>query len=303
MSMRKSGRPLRSGRTSSTCSARQDEPGALGRRERRCPTSRGGRRCSRARALAAEASASERAASAERLATKRPAPARGEVGDASSPVSPAPMSRTWRSRSSPNTCSASAAAAEETEAGSRRSRSRCARACRSKRLPNRRSSSGPGAAPVVRGAHLAEHLAFAEDDRVEPGGDAEEVARGIVIVRGGRAQGRARLAGELAREDRRLLGCVGLVRRGRARCGCTSRGRRPRRRTGKRAGERPGASVERQALAQLDGGDVMREADKTQGHVAKWLTRECEPRDGHEREAAETQVRSAAAGQPRDEER
>ena len=43
-------------------------------------------------------------------------------------------------------------------------------------------AGGPfGARPLVGGAHLAEHLALAEDGRVDPGGDLEQVSGGCVV--------------------------------------------------------------------------------------------------------------------------
>ena len=44
----------------------------------------------------------------------------------------------------------------------------------------------PGRARLEGGAHLAEDLALAGDERVEPGGDAEEVERGRLVARAGR---------------------------------------------------------------------------------------------------------------------
>ena len=59
-----------------------------------------------------------------------------------------------------------------------------------------------------------------------------------------------------------------------------------------------GSEIERHALAQLDRGDVVRKPDQREGH-AKWLPRQREPHDDHERESAEREIGSAPARRPR----
>ena len=102
---------------------------------------------------------------------------------------------------------------------------------------NVRDSSWPRGAFALGGlprlADLPEDLALADDHRVEPRGDAEEVRdRGVVVVR-------VELVGEGVGVDARAVGeevpHVARCRRGtgscgrRPRCGCTWRGARPRR--------------------------------------------------------------------------
>ena len=90
-----------------------------------------------------------------------------------------------------------------------------------------RSSSGPAAPALERRAHLAEDLALARDERVEPCGDAEEMERGASsssrysTVRAPAPRPRRARAGTRSRARR-----VAHRRRwrDRARCGCTSRG-------------------------------------------------------------------------------
>ena len=70
------------------------------------------------------------------------------------------------------------------------------------RLPEEPVEQRAGRAALERVAHLAEDLALAGHERVEPGGDAEEVQRGAVVaepVEHGRER-RAVVAGE--REQR-----------------------------------------------------------------------------------------------------
>ena len=100
------------------------------------------------------------------------------------------------------------------------------------RHPERAVEQRARRARLERVAHLAENLPLAGNHRVEPGGDPEEVERGRLVgeaVRDGRERARV-VPGE--REQRP----VGTRRerarrrptRGRARCGCRSRGRPPR---------------------------------------------------------------------------
>ena len=107
-----------------------------------------------------------------------------------------------------------------------------------------------------------------------------------------------RLARERLRAPRRRA--PRRRRRGTARCGCTSRGRRRRRAT--RASSAAATEIERHPLAQLDRRDVMRQADQREASC-EVAPGEREPRDDDEREAAEREVRGAAARRPRDDER
>src|SRR5207237_820714 len=51
------------------------------------------------------------------------------------------------------------------------------------RLPEDTVEQRPGGARLVCSTHLAEDLALARDERVEPGGDAEEVSRGRLVAK------------------------------------------------------------------------------------------------------------------------
>ena len=69
----------------------------------------------------------------------------------------------------------------------------------------------PGRARLVGGAHLAEDLALARHERVEPGRDAEEMERGSLVAQAVERGLDLRLElGE--RRDRALLGLVGVLR-------------------------------------------------------------------------------------------
>ncbi len=98
----------------------------------------------------------------------------------------------------------------------------------------------PRRAGLVRGAYLAEDLAFAGDERVETGGNAEEVQRRRVI----REPVRERR--DLVAAERTQAPAAPFLPRPRrprtARCGCTSRGRRTRPPPRARAPARPTAS-------------------------------------------------------------
>ena len=76
------------------------------------------------------------------------------------------------------------------------------------RLPEELVEERPGRARLEGRPHLAEDLALAGDERVEPGGDAEEMERRRLVAetveRGGQVG--ATVAGELGeRPDRELL--------------------------------------------------------------------------------------------------
>ena len=193
-----------------------------------------------------------------------------------------PAARAGRARS-PKTCCASAAAAAGTDAGL----SPIAVSVRT-RLPiwsawrKTRSSSGPGDARLVGALHLAEDLALAGHERVEPGRDAEEVHRRGLVVHAVDDR-RERLAGELLERRERAL--VAAARRGRARCGCRSRGRRRRR---ARARARPrGRTAARRARAARP---ARRGARCRRATASKVAPGERDADDDHEREARQRDV-------------
>ena len=130
---------------------------------------------------------------------------------------------------------------------------------------------------VVRRPDLAEDLALAGNERVEPGGDAEEVdGRGLVVQAvDDRVE---RLAGELL-ERRRRPG-RGSSRRGRARSGSRSRDRRRRRERG-RARRRARASAPRAPAARR----ARRGARCRRARASRVAPGEREPDEDHEHEA------------------
>ena len=157
---------------------------------------------------ASSSQASGVGAEARRRARPRPRAAVGDVRDRRrrGPRGCRPRARrsgrrrsssTRRPARSPKTCSASAAAAAGTDAGlspiavSVRTRLPSCSACR-----KTRSSSGPTRRGLVGRLDLAEDLALAGHQRVEPGRHAEEVhGRRLVVHAVGDAA--ERLAGEL----------------------------------------------------------------------------------------------------------
>ena len=126
-----------------------------------------------------------------------------------------------------------------------------------------------GGGGVEGGSHLAEDLALARDQGVEPGRDAEEMERRRVVVHpvGDRAQ---RLAGELLeRRERPRAVAVGEVDLGAvARREADGVAERPRER--RRALER-----QRDALPQLDGRDVVGDADEREASEVAPRERRC----------------------------
>ena len=98
------------------------------------------------------------------------------------------------------------------------------------RLPEELVEERAGRARLERGPHLAEDLALAGDERVEAGGDAEEVQRRRLVPqsveRGGEVG--AAVAGELGRASRPRAPPRARPGRDRARCGCRWRARPPR---------------------------------------------------------------------------
>jgi hypothetical protein len=138
-------------------------------------------------------------------------------------------------------------------------------------LPEEPVEERPRRAGLVRRAHLAEDLALAGHERVEPAGDAEEMQRRALVAEP--VERRPQLARAAAREpfqrrDGRLLGallarevelCPVARREDHGLLAQVVRERRRRR------------AVERDALAQLDRGAVVRDADEGQLH-AKWVS-------------------------------
>ena len=200
---------------------------------------------------------------------------------ASSMVSPAPISSTSDSSSRANDSCASRTAVDATDDRvARRCGCRCGRAWRWRRPAGTARSSGPpSAAGVARVApgllHLAEDLRLAQHQRVQPGGDAEQVAHGVGVVVpvqvgmqvvAGVAAGRP--ASRPARRGRRRR------RRRTARCGCRSTAAPPRCTPAARAATpaRAGsASVgERHPFAQADRRGLVVDAEDVQAHGAWW---------------------------------
>src|SRR5262249_20084441 len=131
------------------------------------------------------------------------------------------------------------------------------------RLPEDTVEEGAGARRVEGGSNLAEDLALAGDERVEPGRNAKEVNGRRVVVHpvGDRLE---RLTGQLLERAQRgplvLAGDVHL----RPVAGREAHGVAERARERRRPVER-----ERHALAQLDRRDVVRDADEREPQ--KWL--------------------------------
>ena len=209
-------------------------------------------------------SARLRARSAWRLATKIvPAPCSASARAVSSLVSPAPRITTWRSFERPEHARRQIDRDRGHAHAARADLRLCAHALAGcSAAANRRLVSGARAPGphrrLVRAADLALDLGLADDHRLEAGGDAEELARGVAVARRVDRPARAPSAGSprgaragRARRPRR----DGPRRRrpGRPRCGCRSRSRPPRapRACRRRRRTRP-ASLrgEREALAQ-----------------------------------------------------
>ena len=180
---------------------------------------------------------------------------------------------------SPNTCCARAAAAAGTEAGlSPIAVSTRARRPGVERLTEEAIEERAGRADLERVAHLAEDLALAGHERVEPGGDAEQVQRGAVVAEPVEHAARAASPSspasvEQARRSRARRARRSRRRsRGRAPSGCRSRARRPRsRRASSPASRAAPVAIDGDALPQLDGGLAMRDSDEGEPHEAKWV--------------------------------
>ena len=238
-SMSSSGRPSRGAITALELLAADDRVRRGGRGDDDVGALELGGQLVEAHAVAAEALRERAARSRRRLATKIVrTPWSASARAVSSLVSPAPRISTCavreiaeraraRARRRPTTRDTRLAAI----AVSRRTRLPVGSAAR-----NRRLVSGPVVPCVERelvGAlDLALDLGLADDHRLEPGGDAEEVARRVAVAQ------RVDRVDELGRPDPGLAGehperrrsrpRPGRRRRGRARCGCRSRSRPPR---------------------------------------------------------------------------
>ena len=145
---------------------------------------------------------------------------------------------------------------------------------------NSRLSTGPAVWRVggdgVRVLHLAENLRLADDERVEAGGDAEQMARDVEI--GDVVDVRRDVAGgdavEVADEAHQILARRRAPRRRRRRA---RRGCRSTRTTASRVDPRPAsarsasadaARLEIDPLAQLDRRGAVTDSDQEQMHLA-----------------------------------
>ena len=151
----------------------------------------------------------------------------------------------------------------------------------------------PGRTRLVGGANLAEDLAFARDERVETGGDAEQVQRGSLVAQAIERGLDLRL--ELCeRGDRALLGLAGVLRDD-VELGAVAR-REAHGLTELERQRRGGLTIERDPFAQLDRCVMVRGADKDEMHHAKWVAGRASRTRIDERKAGERDVRGAAAG-------
>ena len=177
MSMKKSGVRRRCAGTSAG-GARA--PGRSSTRRRRRPRRAGSRRSSSLSASPPKRAASSRAARSVRFATNAiSAPRDARFAAASSPIRPAPIEQH----------AAPVQLAEHLRRERRRGRRDRRRALADRglgahaladgeRLAEHAVEQRPGRNRLVGGTHLAEDLALARDERVEPGGDPEEMQRG-----------------------------------------------------------------------------------------------------------------------------
>ena len=169
-----------------------------------------------------------------------------------------------------------------------RSRSRSAPA-----WPRRTRARGSGRAPrrwrrpvaggVERVLELAEDLGLADHQRVERGGDPEDVADGVVARRGRRARRRrsagghaAALGQHAAHRGHRLLAVAGRRWRRRSRRGCRSRSASPRATPGARTRASSSASVSSSGTASFSRtatGAVRHEMPTTNSSAVTSVTR------------------------------
>ena len=147
----------------------------------------------------------------------------------------------------------------------------------------------PGRPELVRDPHLAEDLALARHERVEPRGDAEEMVRRGAVVQP--VERRLDLGPERReRRDRILLGLLRVVG-GEVELGAVA-GREADRFASVR--REPGrqrlrvVAVERHLLAQLDRRVVVGGADEDEAHHAKWVA-------GRARRTTTTRAKPASA--------
>ena len=150
------------------------------------------------------------------------------------------------------------------------------------RLPEDAVEQRPGRRGIERRAHLAENLALAGNERVETGGNAEEVDGRCFVVQPV-DDGIERLAGQL------LERCDGVILdarwRGRSRCGCTSRGR-PRRQAHVRATRRERTAARRARAAR----PAQRDARFRRARASKVAPGERDANEDDKREANQRDV-------------
>ena len=203
-------------------SARSSSRGQLVEARRRAPPKRSASAIARGRAAVGDEDRSRRPASASARAV-------------SSLVSPAPMISTWRAARSPS----DVARERRPRPTAMLARPAPIAVSRAHALAGRqRGAEQPvaSAGPVVRAAQrrlvgaldLALDLGLADDHRVEPAGDAVQVARGVAVARRVDRRRPARSAampraGARAARARWSRPRPGRRRRDRARCGCRSR--------------------------------------------------------------------------------
>ena len=150
----------------------------------------------------------------------------------------------------------------------------------------------PGRAGLERRPDLAEDLALARNERVEAGGDPEEVQRRSLVREpvDDRARARSPARPLIDSSDARARALLRVVaRRGRARSGCRSRDRPPRRPSASDARElrRLRAAARRPAPARATGVPWCERPTSVERHE-KWVT-------GRPRRATTTSAKPASA--------
>ena len=124
----------------------------------------------------------------------------------------------------------------------------------------------------VRRADLPQDLAFAGHERVQPGGDAEEMESRVLVAQA--VERRSELL--LEREQRGFGLFLGAFRRLVREVELRAVAGRETHRLAVLAGKRPGQlgctlGIESRALPQLDRRLMVRDADEDDAHVAKWV--------------------------------